>query len=120
MILVENCIPVAHHYLGEILEFAFFLLCYATERRAQILVLTANNLFQLQGYNLYRANLGDIVNIFNLCQFGWYKWINFREEISKFLFQTDVLGHCLGPTRNDENEMCRSILQMNIKVIPLH
>ena len=48
------------------------LWCYTCKRRAAIMTLTANNLFQLQGQNPYMATLGEIGDIFNLCRFGWF------------------------------------------------
>ena len=49
------------------------LWCFACERRASIMTLTANNLFQLEGQNPYMATFGDMGDISNLCQFGWYE-----------------------------------------------
>ena len=45
------------------------LWCYACERRASIITLTANNLFQLEGQNPYMATLGEMGDISNLCRF---------------------------------------------------
>ena len=46
---------------------------YCCERRAAIMIMTANNLFQLQGQNPHLATLGEMGNISNLCHFGWYE-----------------------------------------------
>ena len=48
------------------------LWCYCTKRRAHIMTLTANNLFQLQGQNPYMATLGEIGDISTLCRFRRY------------------------------------------------
>ena len=42
------------------------------------MALTSNNLFQLEGQNPYMATLGEMGDISNLCQFGWYEWVYFR------------------------------------------
>ena len=42
---------------------------YAAERHADILSLTARDLFQLQGSNTYTATFGKEGGISNLCQF---------------------------------------------------
>ena len=94
------------------------LWCYATERQAQIFTLSAKDLFQLQGTNPYTATLGDVGDISNLCQFGWYEWVYFREGKASFPYLTEVLGRCLGPTRNEGNEMCQAVLQMNGQILP--
>ena len=83
------------------------LWCYCAERRASIMTLTANNLFQLQGQNPYMATLNDMGDISNLCQFGWYEWVYFREHKAQFPVQKNELGRCLGPTKNEGNEMCQ-------------
>ena len=68
------------------------LWCYCCERRAAIMTMTANNLFQLQGQNPHMATLGEMGDISNLCQFGWYEWIYFRQHTNKFPYQKEVLG----------------------------
>ena len=80
--------------------------------------LTANNLFQLQGQNPHMATLGEMGDISNLCQFGWYEWVYFCQHTASFPYQKEVLGRCLGPTKNEGNEMCQWVLQMNGQVVP--
>ena len=94
------------------------LWCYCAERRASIMTLTANNLFQLQGQNPYMATLNDMGDISNLCQFGWCEWVYFREHKAQFPGQKNELGRCLGPTKNEGNEMCQWILRQNEQVVP--
>ena len=43
---------------------------YAAEQQAQILTLTAKNIFQLKGQNPYTDALVKMGNVSNLCQFG--------------------------------------------------
>ena len=45
---------------------------YGVERRADIISLTARDIFQLQGSNPYTATFGEEGDVSNLCQFGWY------------------------------------------------
>ena len=80
--------------------------------------LTVNNIFQLQGQNSYMSNLVQMGEISNLCQFGWYEWVYFRQKTAAFPFQKQELGRCLGPTKNDGNEMCQWFLQQNGQVVP--
>ena len=68
--------------------------------------LIAKNIFQLQGQNPYMATLGEMGDISNLCRFGWYEWVYFRQKNAAFTFQKEELGRCLGNTKNDGNEMC--------------
>ena len=94
------------------------LWCYCAERRSTIMTLTANNLYQLQGQNPYMATLNEMGDISNLCQFGWYEWVYFRQQKAQFPRQKSELGRCLGPTKNEGNEMCQWVLQQNGQVVP--
>ena len=82
------------------------------------MTLTAGNLFQLQGQNPHMATLGKMADISNLCQFGWYEWVYFRQHTASFPYQKEVLGRCLGPTKDEGNEMAQWILQQNGQVVP--
>ncbi len=82
------------------------------------MMLTANNLLQLQVQNPYLAMLGKMGDISNLCQFGWYEWVYFRHNTAKFPYQKEVLGRCLGTNKDEGNEMPQWILQMNGQIVP--
>ena len=62
------------------------------ERRAQIFNLTAKNLFQLEGQNPHLATFGEMGDISNLCQFGWYEWCYFRQHNAGFPQMQDENG----------------------------
>ena len=61
---------------------------------------------------------GMEADISNLCQFGWYEWVYFREDSASFPFQKEQLGRCLGPAKNEGNEMAQWVLKDNGKVLP--
>ena len=42
----------------------------------------------------------------------------FRETTAKISFPANVLGMCLGPTRNEGNETTQWILKQNGKIVP--
>ena len=73
--------------------------------------LTAKNLFQLEGQNPYMTTLGEMGDIYYLCQFGWYEWMYFCQNTASFPYQKEELGRCLGPTKNEGNEMSQWIIQ---------
>ena len=74
------------------------------------MTMTANNLFQLQGQNPYMATLGEMGDISNLCQFSWYEWVYFWQHTAAFPYQKEVLGRCLGLTKDEGNEMAQWVL----------
>ena len=94
------------------------LWCYCAERRSSIFTLTAKNLFQLQGTNPYSATLGEMGDISSLCQFSWYEWVYFRQGSKAFPYLKEELGRCLGPCKNEGNEMCQWVLQANGFIVP--
>ena len=75
---------------------------YCAERRAKINNLTAKGLFQLQGSNPYFKVLGQTGDISNLCQFGWFDFVYYRDA-APFPQQAEKLGRCLGPADNYSN-----------------
>ena len=81
------------------------------------MTINANNILQFQEQNPYMATLGQMGNISNLCQFVWYEWVYFHQKTAAFTFQKEELGICLGPTKNDGNEMCQWVLQKNGQVV---
>ena len=91
---------------------------YCMERRALISQATSKKLFQLQGSNPYTATFGTQADISNLCHFGWYEWVYYRDKSAKFPFQKECLGRCLGPAKNEGNVMANWILTQKSTVIP--
>ena len=91
---------------------------YCAERRAMIFQLSARDLFQLQGRNPYTATFGEEADISNLCRYDWYDWVYFWDGSAKFPYPKLSLGRCLGPMKNEGNEMCQAILKQNGIVVP--
>ena len=82
------------------------------------MTLTAENIFQFQGNNPYLANLGDMGDISNICQFGWYEWVYFCQKTADFTFYKEQLGRCLGTTKNEGNDMCQWVIHHNGQAVP--
>ena len=91
---------------------------YCTERRALITNMTAKNLFQLQGQTPHFATFVEVGDISNICNFGWYEWVYFRETTAAFPYPAHVLGRCLGPAKNEGNEMTQWVLKQNGEIVP--
>ena len=90
---------------------------YCMERRAKIYQITAKNLFQLNGTNPHTATFGTEADISHICQFGWYEWVYFRDHAASYPYPKECLGRCLGPAKNEGNEMAQWILRQNGKVV---
>ena len=70
---------------------------YCVERRARINNLTAKDNFKLHGTMPHTATLAEEGDISSLCQFGWYEWCYYREQMAAFPHNREVLGRVLGP-----------------------
>eukprot|EP00956_Cyclotella_meneghiniana_P034439 scaffold104886_cov86-Cyclotella_meneghiniana.AAC.1 len=92
--------------------------CFCAERRSSIFNLTAKNLFQLEGQNPHLATFGEMGDISNLCNFKWYEWVYFRQHKAQYPYNKEELGRCLGPTKNEGNEMCQWVVQSNGQIVP--
>ena len=91
---------------------------YCTRRRALINNLTPKTLFQCEGKSSHELTMGEQGDISNLL-FDWYEWVYYRERSNvQFPFQVEKLGRCLGPTKDEGNDMCQSILTDRGKVVP--
>ena len=78
---------------------------YCMEWRVIIYQVTAKKLYQLHGSNPHTATFGTQADISNLCLFGWYEWVYYRDQMAAYPHQKECLGPCLGPARNEENVM---------------
>jgi hypothetical protein len=68
------------------------LWCYCLQRRCEINNATAAGNPALQGTNPHTRMTGQKYDISNLCQFGWYEWVYFRDEKrNDFLIQSQAL-----------------------------
>ena len=91
---------------------------YCMERQARINNLMAKDNFKLHGTTPHTATLAEEGDISSLCQFGWYEWCYYREQIAAFPDNHEVLGRVLGPTQGKGNEMAQWVLKANGRVVP--
>jgi hypothetical protein len=90
------------------------------ERQALIFQITAKKLFQLNRTNPHTMTFGTKADISHICQYGWYKWVYYRDVKTSFPYQREWLRRCLGPAKNEGNVMAQWILKENGQVVPCH
>ena len=61
-------------------------------------------LFQNNGLTPHAVTFGESGDISNICNFGYYEWVYYRDHGS-FPENKEKLGRILGPIRNEGNEM---------------
>ena len=90
---------------------------YAIERRALIHNAVPRPLFQNNGLTPHAATFGVEGDISNICNFGWYEWVYYRDH-GNFPENKQKLGRVLGPMKNEGNEMAQGVLNSNGKIVP--
>ena len=85
--------------------------------KAKINNATAKGLFQLHGVTPHEATFGEEPDISNICQFGFYDWVYYREQTAKFPYPSEMLGRVLGPSDGEGNEMSQWILRVDGRII---
>ena len=78
----------------------------------------AKDNFKLHRKIPHTATLAEEGDISSLCQFGWYEWCYYREQMAAFPHNHEVLGRVLGPARGEGNEMAQWVLKANRRVVP--
>ena len=91
---------------------------YCADQRAAITNMAEKNLFQLQGHNDHMATFGNQGDISNICQFVWNEWFYAIGGSEPFPHMAEVLGRCLGPTKNKGKKMTQWVLNINGKIVP--
>ena len=89
---------------------------YAIERRALIHNAVPRPLFQAKGKTPHECTFGEQNDISNLCNFGWYQWVYYR-DFGSFPENKEKLGRLLGPCKNEGNAMSQSVLVASGTVI---
>ena len=74
-------------------------------------------MFQNDGLTPYECTYGVQGDICNICQFGWFEWIYYRDH-GVFPINKEKLGKVLGPLKNEGNEMAQAVLTHKGTVIP--
>ena len=79
----------------------------------------AKDTFLLNGMVPHSMMTGEMTDISNLSNFGWYEWVKFRKPGEPYPAPTEWLGRCLGPAANKGNEMSQYVLTSSGEVLPV-
>ena len=90
---------------------------YCLERRAHIHNALPRPLFQNKGATPHEATFGEQGDISNICNFGWYQWVYYRNPAT-FPEGKECLGRVLGPAKNEGSEMAQYVLTSKGTVVP--
>ncbi len=91
---------------------------YCASDVAQINNATAHDHFQLEGMTPHTKLTGQPKDISELCEFGWYEWVYFRDSASPFPLPKESLGRCLGPAAHAGTAMSQYVMNINGTILP--
>ena len=94
------------------------LWCYNFELTARIRSCTALDIFSLDGEVPETKLKGHTADISNICEYDWYGFIMYSDNIAKYPDDRWKLGRYLGPAEDVGSAMCYWILRENGEVIP--
>ncbi len=75
--------------------------------------LTSNNLHKINGEVPETIMTGSFADISHICEFGWYDWVVFRDNVLMLPDVKLTLGRYLGPATNIGSALIAKILKSN-------
>ena len=90
---------------------------YCVEWRVRVHNLTAKDRLALDGKNPYTATFGEESDISNICNYGFYELVYYWENTDSFPELKKKIGRCLGPCKDEGNEMAQYILKETGRVV---
>ncbi len=86
---------------------------HCIELEALICSSTSNNVYMTNGEVPETIMTGSTTNISHICEFGWYDWVMFRDNLSTFPDNKLILGRYLGPVTDVGSALTAKILKSN-------
>ena len=74
---------------------------------------TAGDSFGLNGETPGAMLTGEIADISDFAEFGWYQWVKFRDTVIPYPEDKLILGRYLGPSTDIGAAMTTKILKSN-------
>ncbi len=88
------------------------------ELQALIRSLTSNNIYMTNGKVPETIMTGSTTNISHICEFVWYDWVMFRDNVPTFPDVKLTLGRYLEPATNIGSALTTKILKSNKPIGP--
>ncbi len=86
---------------------------HCIELEALIRSLTSNYVYMTNGKVPETIMTGSTAVISHICEFGWYDWVKFRDNVPTFPDVKLILGRYLGPATNVGSALTAKILKSN-------
>jgi hypothetical protein len=86
---------------------------HCIQLEALIRSLTGNSVYMTNGKVTETIMTGSTADISQICEFGWYDWVMFRNNVPTFPDVKLILGRYLGPASNVGSALTAKILKSN-------
>ncbi len=86
---------------------------HCIELEALIHSSTSNNAYMTNGKVPETIMTGSTANISHICEFGWYDWVMFQDNLPNFPDNKLILGRYLGPATDVGSALTAKILKSN-------
>jgi hypothetical protein len=90
---------------------------HCIELEALIHSLTSNNVYMTNGKVPETIMTGSTANISHICEFGWYDWVMFRDNLPTFPDNKLILGGYLRPATDVGSALTTKILKLNGQIV---
>jgi hypothetical protein len=90
---------------------------HCIELEALIQSSTSNSVYMTNGKVPETIMTGSTANISQICEFGWYDWVMFQDNVPTFPDVKLILGRYLGPATNVGSALTPKILKSNRQTI---
>jgi hypothetical protein len=112
----EGCIhELKHGVSGKMIKTGSprVLWDHCIELEALICSLTCNNVYMINGKVPETVMTGSTANISHICEFGWYDWLMFWDNVPTFPYVKLILRQYLGPMTDVGSALTAKILKSN-------
>ena len=90
---------------------------HCIELQAYIRSCTSNGIYMTAGQTPETIMSGSTADISNICEFAWYDWVIFRDNVPTYPDNKLILGRYLGPATDVGSAMTMKILKQNGQVV---
>ena len=86
---------------------------HCIELEAFIRSCTVNDIYETNGETPENIMTGQTADISHICEFGWYDWVMFRDNVQTYPDDKLTLGRYLGPATDVGSALTAKILRAN-------
>ena len=90
---------------------------HCIELQAYIRSCTSNGIYMTAGQTPETIMSGSTADISNICEFAWFDWVMFRDNVPTYPDDKLILGRYLGPATDVGSAMTMKILKQNGQVV---